>query len=96
MWLHIATNRSKKLQSRCKQVWLGYRRAKVILQFTPSFHFHLHGATSLERRSAPNDERQIVRSQSRIAVRRLGIGKSCTSEYGAALNAGLEALLAQG
>jgi len=65
-------------------------------KFATSLHFHLHGAAALESLSASNDESEIMSSQFRVGVRRILIRKACRGKNGAALHAGLQALLAKG
>ena len=56
-------------------------------------HLQLHRAAALERVAAANDEGEIVRSHLRVACGCVGVGESSTREDGAALHAGLQALL---
>lgn len=58
-------------------------------------HFHLHGATPFECRPAPDDQSQIMSTQSGFRIGSVGIGISSAREDCAALDAGLEALLAK-
>lgn len=58
-------------------------------------HLHLHRPTPLKRRPAAYNQRQIVRPQLRIAVRRIGIREPRTSQDGRALDPRLQALLSQ-
>jgi hypothetical protein len=70
---------------------------KQIKKQLPSlFHLHLHGAAALKRRPTANDEGQIMRTQLRLGVGCIRVGISRTSQDRAALDAGVEALFAQG
>lgn len=69
---------------------------QVKKQGTAILHFSLHGAAALEGPAAADDKRQVVRPQLRVVVRRVGIGVTGGCKDRAALDAVLEALLAQG
>jgi len=45
------------------RVGLGWRAYKVEEQLPTTLHFHLHRAAPLERRSAADDQGQVVRPQ---------------------------------
>ena len=87
----MATNRSKNLLD--SLVRLPAPRVHDVLQFAAHFHLHLHSATSLEGRPAPNNESEIVSSQFRVTIGCVGIGVFCTCENGGALDPGLQSLL---
>jgi hypothetical protein len=50
-------------------------------------HLQLHGAASLERAAAANDEREIVCAQLGVRIRRVGVRVSCRSQNRACLDA---------
>lgn len=56
-------------------------------------HLHLHRAAALERVAAADDEREVVRAELRVRSGCVGVGVAGGGEDGAALDAGLEALL---
>ena len=58
-------------------------------------HLELHGTASLEGAAAPDDEGEVVRPQLGVGVGGIGIGVPGGRQYGAALDAGLQALLSQ-
>ena len=69
---------------------------KEVKKELPSgLHLHLHGATALEGGPTSDDERQVVRPHLRVRVGRIGVGEAGACEDGAALDARLQALLAQ-
>ncbi len=91
----MATNRSKNLQH-LPLVQSVQTRRIIFLQLAAVLHLHLHGATSLERRPTPNDQRQVMRTELGIIVRGVGIRVPGACQDRAALDARLQALLAEG
>ena len=65
-------------------------------EFPTLLHLDLHGAATLERVPAADDEGEVVCTELRIVVRRVGICKASGGKDGADLDAGLKALLAKG
>jgi hypothetical protein len=65
-------------------------------QFPALLHLQLHGATPLERVPAPDDQSEVVGSQLGIRVGCLGVCVAGRCEDRAHLDAGLEALFAEG
>lgn len=72
---------------------LGWRAYKIEEQLPTTLHFHLHRAAPFERRSAADDQGQVVRPQLRVVVRRMVVCISGAGKDGAALDARLQALL---
>ena len=69
---------------------------KEVEEELPSgLHLHLHRAAALEGGPTPDDERQVVRPHLRVRVGRVRVGEPGAREDGAALDARLQALLAQ-
>lgn len=58
-------------------------------------HLELHGTAPLEGAAAPDDEGKVVRPQLGVGVGRISVGVPGRRQYGAALNARLQALLSQ-
>lgn len=71
-----------------------HRNKQIKKQLPPLLHLHLHSPTPLKGRSAPNNQRKIVRSKLRLAIWRVGVGVSCAGEDRSALDARVEALFA--
>jgi hypothetical protein len=65
-------------------------------QSSTLLHLHLHGPTPLEGVFAADDQSEIVGTQLGIRIGCLGVSVAGRREYGADLDAGLEALLAKG
>ena len=59
-------------------------------------HLELHRATALEGGAATDDEGEVVGPQLGVGVGRVGVGVARRRQNGAALDAGLQPLLAQG
>lgn len=69
---------------------------EVEKEFAPLLHFHLHRAAPLEGGPAADDQGQIMGAELGVRVRCIGVCISRAGEDGAALDAGLQALLAEG
>jgi hypothetical protein len=76
---------------------IDHRHEQVEEQRRPALlHLHLHRTTALEGRPAADDKGEVVRPQLAVRRRRVGVGEAGGGEDGAALHAGLEALLLEG
>lgn len=49
------------------------RHKQIKKQPPPHLHLHLHGPAPLKRIPAPDDQRQVVRAQPRLGVRRVRV-----------------------
>lgn len=65
-------------------------------QLPALFHLHLHSPTALKRRPTSYNQRQVMSPQFGLGVGRAGVGVARAGEDGAALDAGVEALFAEG
>lgn len=65
-------------------------------EFPTLLHLDLHGAATLERVPAADDEGEVVGTKLRVIVRCIGVCEAGRGEDGADLNTGLEPLLAKG
>lgn len=75
---------------------INQRNKQIKKQRRPTLlHLHLHRTTAFERTATTNDEREVVRPQLGVASGRVGVGEAGGGEDGAALHAGLQALLFQ-
>lgn len=64
-------------------------------QLPALLHLHLHSTAPFEGRPAADDEGEVVRTQLRVSVWSVSVRVTRAGEDGAALNAGLQALLAE-
>ena len=65
-------------------------------QLPALFHLHLHSPTAFKRRPTSYNQRQVMSPQLGLGVGRAGVGVASAGEDGAALDAGVEALFAEG
>ena len=63
-----------------------HRHKKIKEQLPAPLHLHLHRPTPLKRRSTPDNQRQVMRSQFRLGIRSVGVGVSRAGEDRAALD----------
>lgn len=74
---------------------INHRDKKIKKQLPAALHLHLHRAAALERVAAPDDHRQVMRAQPRLGVGGVGVCEARAGEDRAALDAAVEALLAE-
>ena len=75
---------------------VAHRHKQIKEQPAARLHLLLHRAAALERAPAADDEREVVRAQTRVRVRRVRVRVSRAAQDRAHVDAILEALLAQG
>ena len=68
---------------------------QVEAQLAASLHLVLHRAAALERVARADDEREVVRAQLRVGVGGVGVGVARRRQDRRALDARLQALLAE-
>lgn len=68
---------------------------KIKKQLPTPLHLHLHRPTTLKRPSRPDDQRQVMRPQLRLRLRRVGVCEPRTRQDRAALDPRVEALFAE-
>ena len=61
-----------------------------------TLHLNLHSATALERVAAADNQSEVMCTESRISLRSIVIGESCTAENSSNLDTRLQSLLTQG
>ena len=74
---------------------VAHRHKQIKEQPAARFHLLLHRAAALERAPTADDKCEVVRSQTRVRVRRVRVRISCAAQDRANLDAILEPLLAQ-
>lgn len=75
---------------------IAHSNEQIKKQLPTPLHLHLHRAAALKRAPAPNNQRQIMRPQPGLGIRSIGVCISCTGEDSRHVNAGMQALFAQG
>lgn len=73
-----------------------HRDEEVEEELPSPLHLHLHRTAALEGRPATDYQGEVVRTELGVGIRSIGVGVSSAREDGAALDARLEALLAEG
>ena len=68
---------------------IAHRDKKIKEQLPAPLHLHLHRPAPLESAPTPDDQRQIMRPQLRIAVRRVRVREPRTRQYRRALDPAL-------
>lgn len=74
---------------------IAHGNKQIKKQPPPALHLHLHRPAPLKRRPAPDDQRQIMRPELRIAVRRVRIRVPRARQDRRTLDPRLQALFAQ-
>ena len=87
-------SKENRRRSRTHHV-IAHRHKKIKEQLPAALHLHLHRPAPLERAPTPDDQRQVMRPQLRIAVRRVRVRKPRTRQYRCALDPALQTLLPQ-
>ena len=72
-----------------------HRHKQIKKQLPPTFHLHLHRPTPLKRSPTPYNQRQIMRPQLTLRIRRVHVRIPRTAQDYVAGDVGVEALLFQ-
>lgn len=68
---------------------------KIKEQLPPTLHLRLHSPTAHKSAPRPHNQRKVMRAQLRLRIRRVSVREPRTRKYRAALDPGVQALLAQ-
>ena len=71
---------------------IAHRHKQVKEQFTPIFHFHLHGSAPLESLTTSDDQGKVMSAEPRFSVWRVVISIASRSQDHVDLDTGLKAL----
>lgn len=72
-----------------------HRNKQIKKQLPTLLHLHLHRPTPLKRRPTPDNQRQVMRPELRLGIRRVSVGIPRARKDRAALDTRVQALFAK-